>query len=286
MKKRLISILAVSLCIGVTPAVADGPPAANVSCSLTDTGVRYGVSMVFSGSGVSFNSLRYEWEYLVADAGKNPTLVSSYGPRTSQSITAGNGLELTYEALLALAKNDVNASLLMYASSIFSDGLSTLTNKTGSGCYVELPVVLKNKNDQAAVAQKAAADKAATDVAAAEKAAQDKGNIETIIQSLRVKNSGVDSLIEKYSAISPSMKANLTKMALSRPKIPDSIEPGFTYQNALELEAKMDSFVTNFNSFAQKMLKNVAITITCVKGKLTKKVTAVKPKCPSGYKKK
>jgi hypothetical protein len=24
--------------------------------------------------------------------------------------------------------------------------------------------------------------------------------------------------------------------------------------------------------------------ITCVKGKLTKKVTAVKPKCPSGYK--
>lgn len=27
-------------------------------------------------------------------------------------------------------------------------------------------------------------------------------------------------------------------------------------------------------------------TITCVKGKLTKKVTAVKPKCPSGYRKK
>jgi hypothetical protein len=27
-------------------------------------------------------------------------------------------------------------------------------------------------------------------------------------------------------------------------------------------------------------------TITCVKGKLTKKVTAIKPKCPSGYKKK
>jgi len=28
------------------------------------------------------------------------------------------------------------------------------------------------------------------------------------------------------------------------------------------------------------------ITITCVKGKLTKKVTAVKPVCPKGYKKK
>jgi hypothetical protein len=28
------------------------------------------------------------------------------------------------------------------------------------------------------------------------------------------------------------------------------------------------------------------VTITCTKGKLTKKVTAVKPKCPAGYKKK
>jgi hypothetical protein len=27
-------------------------------------------------------------------------------------------------------------------------------------------------------------------------------------------------------------------------------------------------------------------SITCVKGKVTKKVTAVKPKCPTGYKKK
>jgi hypothetical protein len=29
-----------------------------------------------------------------------------------------------------------------------------------------------------------------------------------------------------------------------------------------------------------------AVTITCVKGKTSKKVTAVKPKCPTGYKKK
>jgi hypothetical protein len=29
-----------------------------------------------------------------------------------------------------------------------------------------------------------------------------------------------------------------------------------------------------------------ATTITCIKGKLTKKVTAINPKCPTGYKKK
>ena len=37
---------------------------------------------------------------------------------------------------------------------------------------------------------------------------------------------------------------------------------------------------------AKKVISPKKTTITCVKGKTTKKVTAVKPKCPSGYKKK
>jgi hypothetical protein len=37
---------------------------------------------------------------------------------------------------------------------------------------------------------------------------------------------------------------------------------------------------------AAKAAATKKITITCTKGKLTKKVTAVKPKCPAGYKKK
>jgi hypothetical protein len=40
----------------------------------------------------------------------------------------------------------------------------------------------------------------------------------------------------------------------------------------------LDSFELDFRAKSQ--------TITCVKGKLTKKVTAVNPKCPTGYKKK
>jgi hypothetical protein len=35
-----------------------------------------------------------------------------------------------------------------------------------------------------------------------------------------------------------------------------------------------------------KVVAEKKTTITCIKGKLTKKITAVKPKCPSGYKKK
>jgi hypothetical protein len=45
---------------------------------------------------------------------------------------------------------------------------------------------------------------------------------------------------------------------------------------AAELKAKQEA-----DAKAAAMKKT---TITCVKGKLTKKVTAVKPKCPSGYK--
>ena len=47
---------------------------------------------------------------------------------------------------------------------------------------------------------------------------------------------------------------------------------------AAELKAKQEA--------AAKAPVAKKTTIICVKGKLTKKVTAVKPKCPTGYKKK
>jgi hypothetical protein len=284
MRKLALPMILLALTFTIQAAKADGPPAADVSCSLTDTGVRYGVSMVFTGSGVSFNSLRYEWDVLVAEAGKNPTLISSYGPRTLYTTTTGNGLELTYETILGIAKNDPNASLLVYANSVFSDGISTLTNKTGKGCYVSLPDVLKNKNDRALVLQKAAADKAAADKAAADKAAADKAAIERILQGLIAKSQAADDLIAKYSEMSPVMKVNLAKFSFSRPTIPVSITPDFTLANAQDLDARFNQFTTNLNAFIQTLSKNTATTISCVKGKVVKKVTAVGPKCPVGYK--
>lgn len=59
---------------------------------------------------------------------------------------------------------------------------------------------------------------------------------------------------------------------------------------AQELKAKQDAeakAVAELKAKEEAAAKAVAqkkITITCVKGKLSKKVTAVKPKCPSGYK--
>jgi hypothetical protein len=57
---------------------------------------------------------------------------------------------------------------------------------------------------------------------------------------------------------------------------------------AAELKAKEEA---DAKAAAEKAIRDKAaatkkVTITCTKGKLTKKVTAVKPKCPTGYKKK
>ena len=53
---------------------------------------------------------------------------------------------------------------------------------------------------------------------------------------------------------------------------------------AAELKAKQDADAKAAANKAAAATKKT--TITCVKGKLTKKVTAVKPVCPKGYKKK
>ena len=58
-------------------------------------------------------------------------------------------------------------------------------------------------------------------------------------------------------------------------------------------KAERDAYLTKLREDAEKAIAAEKLleakkktTITCVKGKSTKKVTAVKPKCPSGYKKK
>jgi hypothetical protein len=53
-----------------------------------------------------------------------------------------------------------------------------------------------------------------------------------------------------------------------------------------EAEAKAAADLKSNQEAAAKLATTKKVTITCVKGKLTKKVTAMKPACPAGYKKK
>ena len=126
-------------------AFADGYPPGDVSCSFSDNGVNYGVSISFTGTTV-LTSLSYEWEYALLVKGKSPELVSSYGDRKAFKRTGGNGLSLTYNELLSLANNDPNAYILMFANTIYDVGNSSVKNINGKGCYLDLPAVLAHKN--------------------------------------------------------------------------------------------------------------------------------------------
>ena len=66
---------------------------------------------------------------------------------------------------------------------------------------------------------------------------------------------------------------------------------GFTYSSPtikVKLEQDAPAPVASPTPTPSASSKPVvkAVTITCVKGKVSKKVTAVNPKCPTGYKKK
>jgi hypothetical protein len=66
---------------------------------------------------------------------------------------------------------------------------------------------------------------------------------------------------------------------------------GFTYSSPtikvkLEQDAPAPTATPTPTPTAEVKVATKKITITCIKGKTTKKVTAVKPKCPTGYKKK
>jgi hypothetical protein len=55
---------------------------------------------------------------------------------------------------------------------------------------------------------------------------------------------------------------------------------------AADAKAIADKAAADAKAIADKAAVPKKTTITCIKGKITKKVTAVNPKCPSGYKKK
>jgi hypothetical protein len=59
--------------------------------------------------------------------------------------------------------------------------------------------------------------------------------------------------------------------------------PTVTEANYRTLEGEIYRTMGQAEAIEERILKK-RTTITCVKGKLTKKVTALKPKCPSGYK--
>lgn len=79
----------------------------------------------------------------------------------------------------------------------------------------------------------------------------------------------------------PGYTVELNALLAATPKLNENFEyTDGKLQEILDLSNQTSELVTRIASFPRKM------AITCVKGKLTKKVIAVKPACPAGYIKK
>ena len=112
-------------------------------------------------------------------------------------------------------------------------------------------------------------------------------------QQLKIVSEGLES---KFSVLFGILaEANLIKSQLDLLDIHISEEQTALAKASADLKIKqeIDAKVASERVAAELKAKQEALakgaatkksTITCVKGKLTKKVTAVKPKCPAGYK--
>jgi len=119
----------------------------------------------------------------------------------------------------------------------------------------------KKEADAKTLADKIAADKAAAEKLVAEQAAADK--------KAQEEKAAADKKIADEKAAADKVIAD--KAAADK---------------VIADKAAADKVIADKAAAAAKAAAAKKITITCVKGKLTKKVTAVKPVCPSGYKKK
>jgi|694.fasta_scaffold65742_2 hypothetical protein len=183
---------------------------------------------------------------------------------------------------------------ISYNSGFFGDELSPLKLNwapPGQDCSL-LSSAVKTAADKVA-AEKAAADKAAADKVAAEKAAAEfrlqqaaenkaaqAAAVKFLVdQTISMKDDlilRINSLIKRF----PAGKADLNAILKSISSL-----GSITEMNFKETETLLYG-VENQIDVLEKRLVSTRTTITCIKGKLTKKVTAVNPKCPSGYKKK
>ena len=114
------------------------------------------------------------------------------------------------------------------------------------------------------------------------------GNFDSVeIEGLQVANTGIDSgkslLISNKSR--SEIKAYLGNLLLQA-KAETEAKAAAELKAKQDAEAKAAAELKAKQEAAAKLAADKKTTITCVKGKLTKKVTALKPKCPMGFKKK
>ena len=179
----------------------------------------------------------------------------------------GTDKDGTYKIIFTLASF---AEIGIYRIDLYAVSAESLVSSASGGNFLV----------HASLATKAAADKAAADKAAADKAAADKAAGEARITAANKKYSALSSEIDRLLEQYPSKKSEieLYKKKLALFERIDQVNVATVELNLAGIESKLVAMSSIYGK--------VARTITCTKGKQTKKVTDVSPKCPAGYKKK
>ena len=219
-----------------------------------------------------------------------------WGNRSTQEIgdmVLDSNDSLEYQNIIDVSSPLSTASKLMPKDSILlSDAKAAAELKAKQEAEAKAAAELKAKQEAEA---KAAAELKAKQEAEAEVKALQEATVAAANKTLsellaardvvQLKKSSTLAWAQIVKSKYPSHKAEIETYSakVSRYPLPTDMEMVQTLGLEISnMQSKIESSIKIWDALAKK----VSTTITCVKGKLTKKVTAVKPVCPSGYKKK
>jgi Tfp pilus assembly protein FimV len=255
-----------------------------------------------SSSRLVGNADKYSWRFSVAPAG------SDFAKYSYDS----KGVEVASTSVNSILEDDLYLSLEKFQSSFpaggavlimvhgTANGIETFDSR-GSGIYFPTQDLLKYIDDtkKSIAAAKAAAElkakqeaeakaaaelkakqdaeaKAAAEKAAAELKAKQEAEAKAAAE-LKAKQEA-EAAAEKAAAELKAKQEAETKAAADKAAVEQRAkqEAEAVAKAAAELKAKQEA--------EAKAAASKKTTISCVKGKLVKKVTGVGPKCPAGYK--
>jgi hypothetical protein len=207
----------------------------------------------------------------------NPSDVSTMRsfPMVLKTGDAKNG---TYQVSFTVPINAKPGNWAVWINGFLDLGGYRSTNGSHEGLFKVIDAAGK------AAADKAAADKAAADKAAADKAAADKAGITKMQQvEFEIVKNDYETMMLRILNLKVKFpnNSNLMGMELKMLKLPISLGSDLT--TAKNNIVSVNKWLDGNEKVWEKTQKK---TITCVKGKVFKKVTGINPKCPSGYKRK
>ena len=190
-------------------------------------------------------------EYLIAWGGFNNSLLVNQISYKLHNPDTMSGFRQAFKIVYGQSLDDFYVHVLPYINYVSANWKTSYATSPQALAFItERLGTVKAAETLAAAATKAAADKVAADLKAKQEA-ETKAAAEKAAADIKAK--------QEVEA-----KAAADKVAA-------------------DLKAKQEA---EAKAAADKVAASKKITITCVKGKIIKKVTAAKPTCPTGYKKK